>query len=33
MLSIAGKTMDPFFNVNTQQDLSEAEAIVRGEKP
>ena len=33
MLSIAGKTIDPFFNVNTPQDLAEAEAIVRGEKP
>ena len=33
MLRIAGKTIDPFFNVNTPQDLAEAEAIVRGEKP
>jgi len=33
MLSIAGKTIDPFFNVNTPEDLFQAEAIVRGEKP
>ena len=33
MLNIAGKTIDPFFNVNTPEDLAEAEAIVRGEKP
>lgn len=31
--SISGKTIDPFFNVNTPEDLAEAEAIVRGEKP
>jgi molybdopterin-guanine dinucleotide biosynthesis protein A len=31
--SVGGKTMDPFFNVNTTEDLAEAEAIVRGEKP
>jgi molybdenum cofactor guanylyltransferase len=33
MLSIAGKTIDPFFNVNTPEDLSEAGAIVQGENP
>jgi molybdopterin-guanine dinucleotide biosynthesis protein A len=31
--SVGGKTIDPFFNVNTPQDLAEAEAIVRGQKP
>jgi molybdopterin-guanine dinucleotide biosynthesis protein A len=31
--TLAGKAVDPFFNVNTPADLAEAEAIVRGEKP
>jgi molybdopterin-guanine dinucleotide biosynthesis protein A len=31
--SVGGKTIDPFFNVNTPQDLAEADAIVRGQKP
>jgi molybdopterin-guanine dinucleotide biosynthesis protein A len=33
MASAAGKTIDPFFNVNTPEDLAEAEAVMRGEKP
>jgi molybdopterin-guanine dinucleotide biosynthesis protein A len=33
MASAAGKKLDPFFNVNTPEDLSEADAIVRGESP
>jgi molybdenum cofactor guanylyltransferase len=28
-----GKSPDPFFNVNTPEDLAQAEAIVRSEKP
>lgn len=28
-----GTAVDPFFNVNTPEDLAEAEAIVRGERP
>jgi molybdopterin-guanine dinucleotide biosynthesis protein A len=31
--AIGGKKVDPFFNVNTPEDLAQAEAIVRGEKP
>lgn len=30
---VGGTTIDPFFNVNTPEDLAEADAIVRGEKP
>lgn len=33
MSSVAGKELDPFFNVNTPQDLARAEAILRGENP
>ena len=33
MASTAGETLDPFFNVNTPEDLAEAEAIMRGQKP
>jgi molybdopterin-guanine dinucleotide biosynthesis protein A len=33
MASIAGKAIDPFFNVNTPEDLAEAETIVQGENP
>jgi molybdopterin-guanine dinucleotide biosynthesis protein A len=31
MANISGKAMDPFFNVNTPEDLAEAETIVRSE--
>ena len=27
------KSLDPFFNVNTPEDLAEAEAILRDENP
>jgi molybdopterin-guanine dinucleotide biosynthesis protein A len=30
---VAGKALDPFFNVNTPEDLAEAETIEQGENP
>jgi len=30
---LGGKAIDPFFNINTPEDLAQAEAIMRGEKP
>lgn len=33
MANVEGQSLDPFFNVNTPEDLAEAEAIVRGESP
>lgn len=33
MAAVGGRTIDPFFNVNTPEDLAEAESIVRGEAP
>jgi molybdopterin-guanine dinucleotide biosynthesis protein A len=31
--TFGGRSIDPFFNVNTLDDLAEAEAVMRGEKP
>jgi molybdopterin-guanine dinucleotide biosynthesis protein A len=31
--SVGANTIDPFFNVNTPEDLAQAEAVMRGEKP
>lgn len=33
MASVGANTIDPFFNINTPEDLAEAEAAMRGEKP
>jgi molybdopterin-guanine dinucleotide biosynthesis protein A len=33
MSSVAGKKLDPFLNVNTPEDLAEADAAMRGENP
>ena len=33
MVSVAGKKLDPFFNVNTPEDLAEAEAVMPGGNP
>jgi molybdopterin-guanine dinucleotide biosynthesis protein A len=33
MAEVAGRSIDPFLNVNTPEDLAEAESIVRGEAP
>ena len=33
MTSVGANTIDPFFNVNTPEDLAQAEAVMRGEKP
>lgn len=31
--TLGARAIDPFFNVNTPEDLAEAEAVMRGEKP
>ena len=31
--TVGGKSLDPFFNVNTPEDLAKAEAIQRDDKP
>lgn len=33
MASAGGGTLDPFFNVNTPEELAQAEAVMRGEEP
>jgi molybdopterin-guanine dinucleotide biosynthesis protein A len=33
MATLGGKSIDPFFNVNTPEDLAQAEVVMRGEKP
>ncbi len=31
--TLGGRAIDPFFNVNTPEDLAQAQAVMRGEKP
>jgi molybdopterin-guanine dinucleotide biosynthesis protein A len=33
MAGVDNKALDPFFNVNTPEELAEAEAVIRGERP
>jgi molybdopterin-guanine dinucleotide biosynthesis protein A len=33
MMAVGANTIDPFFNVNTPEDLAEAEAVMRGNTP